>query len=109
MKNSVRISSGARRSRSALFLLTLFVYLGIAAVPVAKGAAPAGARELKVLELSGTPYARGLQHGRSLRTEIGKVVLLWKEDAARQARSDPDMLIRDFLACTDYLPAIRKW
>jgi predicted choloylglycine hydrolase len=41
--------------------------------------------------------------------EIGKVALLWKEDAARQAGSDADTLIRDFLACTDYLPAIRKW
>jgi predicted choloylglycine hydrolase len=72
-------------------------------------AAPDGARELKVLELSGSPYARGLQHGRTLRAEIGKLVDLWKQDVARQARSDPETLIRNFLASTDFVPAIRKW
>jgi len=108
MKNRVSLSSHARRSRLASFLLIVLVYLGIAAVPIATGA-PAGGRELKVLALSGPPYARGLEHGKRLRAEIGQVVVLWKRDLAKQVGGDADTLIKDFLAHTDYLPAMRKW
>jgi hypothetical protein len=64
---------------------------------------------LKVLDLSGSPYERGLEHGRKLRTEIGKVVGLWKEDLGRQGKGDPDRLIKRFLAETNFVPVIRKW
>jgi predicted choloylglycine hydrolase len=64
---------------------------------------------LKVLDLSGSPYERGLEHGRRLRTEIGKVVDLWKEDLGRQGKGDPDRLIKRFLAETNFVPAIQKW
>jgi predicted choloylglycine hydrolase len=64
---------------------------------------------LKVLDLTGSPYERGLQHGRRLRTEIGKVVGLWKEDLGKQGKGDPDRLIKRFLAETNFVPAIQKW
>ncbi len=65
-------------------------------------------RQLKVLELSGSAHERGLQHGRQLRAEIAKLLQLWKDDL-RTEKTDPDTLIRRFLAETDFVPAIRRW
>jgi hypothetical protein len=91
------------------FPLFLMVLLAIGQVPFAQGAGPGGARELKVLDLSGSPYERGLQHGRRMRAEIGRVVVLWKQDVGKQAKTDPDTLIKNFLAATNFVPAMRKW
>ena len=66
-------------------------------------------RELKVLQLSGSGHDRGLQHGRQLRSEITKILKLWKEDLHNQSKQDPDSLIQSFLAETNFMPAIKKW
>jgi len=66
-------------------------------------------RELAVLELSGAGYARGLQHGRQLKSEIARIVDLWKNDLRGQSGQDPDALIKRFLAETAFTPAIKKW
>jgi len=104
-----QVSSFARGGFPAAFPLILTLYLGIGSIPPALGVGLDGTRELKVVNLSGSPYARGLQHGRRLRTEIGKVVSFWKEDLGRQAKTDPDILIKKFLAETNFVPAIQKW
>lgn len=101
--------SCVRRGFSAVFPLIVTIYVGIGPVPPALGAGPDEARVLKVIDLSGSPYERGLEHGRRLRTEIGKVVGLWKEDLGKQGKGDPDRLIQRFLAETNFVPAIRKW
>jgi predicted choloylglycine hydrolase len=103
------VSSFPKGGFSVAFPLILTIYLGIGPVPPALGVGLDGTRELKVLHLSGSPYERGLQHGRRLRTEIGKLVSLWKEDLGRQAKTDPDSLIKRFLAETNFMPAIQKW
>lgn len=66
-------------------------------------------RELKVLELSGSPYQRGLQHGKELRSQIARILELWKENLRNETKYDPDSLLKHFLAETDFTPAIKKW
>ena len=64
---------------------------------------------LKVLVLEGTPYERGVQHGKALRDEIQTLVKLWKKDLHRAHKIDADVFIKKFLANTDYQKAIEKW
>jgi predicted choloylglycine hydrolase len=66
-------------------------------------------RDLAVVSVQGTPFERGLAHGRALRAEIQRAVPIWKADLARTYKMDADMFIHRFLARTDYLTAIRKW
>lgn len=66
-------------------------------------------RELRVLELKGNGYDRGLEHGRQLKSEIAKIVMLWKDDLRGRSGQDPDTLIRRFLAETSFTQAIKKW
>jgi L-aminopeptidase/D-esterase-like protein len=80
-----------------------------ATVPAASRAESPGRREIKVVVLDGTPFNRGMVHGKALRGDIHELVGLWKRDLSRQFRMDADTFIRNFLAGTDYLPAIRKW
>jgi len=64
---------------------------------------------LKVLVLEGTPYERGVQHGKALRDEIHTLVKLWKQDLQRAHKIDAYVFIKKFLANTDYQKAIKKW
>ena len=64
---------------------------------------------LKVLVLEGTPYERGVQHGKALRDEIQTLVELWKKDLLGVHKIDADVFIKKFLANTDYQKAIKKW
>ena len=66
-------------------------------------------RDLAVLELKGSGYERGLQHGRRLKADIARIVDLWKNDLRGQSALDPDVLIKRFLAETNFIPAIKKW
>jgi hypothetical protein len=66
-------------------------------------------RSLKVLELRGSPYERGLLHGRELRSDIAQILALWEEDLRTSTKQDPNLAVRRFLAETNFLPAIRKW
>ena len=70
---------------------------------------PASNRKFQVLDIRGTPYERGLQHGKLLRASIRKAVDTWKEDLRGAYHTDPDIFIKKFLAATDYVPAIEKW
>ena len=79
-----------------------------ASAPKSSGGPPAK-RELRVLELSGAGYERGLQHGRQLKVEIAKIVDLWKNDLRAQSGQEPDALIKLFLSETAFTPAIKKW
>ncbi|MFC1563618.1 C45 family autoproteolytic acyltransferase/hydrolase [candidate division KSB1 bacterium] len=59
--------------------------------------------------LEGSPYVRGLTHGRVLKKEIAEVVSLWKDDLKRLSGDDPDSFISKFLNKTDFIPAIRQF
>lgn len=69
----------------------------------------AAGREIAVVTVEGTPFERGLAHGRALRAEIQRAVPIWKADLAGTYKMDADVFIHRFLARTDYLTAIRKW
>ena len=103
-----------RRSNRAMLTTCL---AGLAAMTVAgllnsapvKGPVRPEKRELRVLELKGNGYERGLQHGRQLKSEIARIVELWKNDLRGQSGQDPETLIKRFLSETAFTPAIKKW
>jgi predicted choloylglycine hydrolase len=64
---------------------------------------------LQVLVLEGTPYNRGLVHGKTLRDKIHEGIRLWKTDLHKTYKMDPDAFIKRFVQQTNYLPAIKKW
>jgi predicted choloylglycine hydrolase len=61
------------------------------------------------VQLSGSAYNRGVQHGKALRSEIAEIVRRWKFDLQHSKKRDPDSLISEFLHDSDFLPAIKKW
>jgi isopenicillin-N N-acyltransferase-like protein len=65
--------------------------------------------KLRYIELSGSPYERGLTHGKLLKREIHEVIDLFKVDIKVVTNEDPDQFISDFLDQTDYLSSIQKW
>ena len=65
--------------------------------------------KLRFLELSGSPYERGLAHGKALKPEIQEVIRLFKKDIAETTQEDPDAFIAKFLALTDYKASVEKW
>lgn len=65
--------------------------------------------KLRYLELSGTPYERGLTHGTVLKKEIHEVIDLFKKDIAETTQEDPDAFIAKFLELTDYKASVEKW
>jgi len=65
--------------------------------------------DLRLLELSGTAYERGLAHGKLLKSEIQEVIQLFKEDIKSTTGQDPDEFIKQFLALTDYKTAVRQY
>ena len=65
--------------------------------------------KLRYLELSGTPYERGLAHGKALKKDIEEVIRLFKIDIAQTTGEDPDAFIAKFLSQTDYKTSVEKW
>lgn len=63
----------------------------------------------RVILLEGSPYNRGLIHGRVLKEEIRELVDLWKNSLKKRFDIVPDVFIKQFLNKTDYLPAIKKY
>jgi predicted choloylglycine hydrolase len=61
------------------------------------------------VELSGSGYERGLQHGKALKPQIADVLGRFKADLKISRDRDPDSLISEFLHVTDFIPAIKKW
>lgn len=65
--------------------------------------------KLRVLELRGSPYHRGLVHGKTLKPEIHEIIKLWKAEIESQYKVKADKFIADFLKQTNFQPAIKKW
>ncbi len=68
-----------------------------------------GEKEVPVIQVAGNPYERGLQHGMQLKKEIGELYKAWKDNLVASTKRDADSLITEFLAETDFIPAINKW
>ena len=65
--------------------------------------------KLRYIELNGTPYERGLMHGKVLKKEIQEVIRLFKKEIAQTTKQEPDLFIAKFLEQTDYKTAVQKW
>lgn len=85
--------------------LTIVVLL----MSVLAAAQATSARTFKVIDLNGSSYHRGLQHGRVLKAEIHKAVEVWKENLRAIYGIDPDAFIKKFASGTNYTAAIEKW
>jgi sugar phosphate isomerase/epimerase len=64
---------------------------------------------LRVIELSGTPYARGRTHGQSLKSEIQELVKRWKADIEKTHSVPAATYIKKLLEASDFKPAIERW
>ena len=100
-------------SRAILLSAVLVLSAGCVDTPSsAHEAGPADStpgKEVRVLVLEGTPYERGLTHGKVLKKEIHEVVALWKAQLGSPPGTDADAFIEKFLEETDFAPAIKKW
>ncbi len=64
---------------------------------------------LMYIELCGSPYERGFQHGSLLKKEIQEVIKLLKNDIFLTTEIEADNFIEDFFNETDFIPSIKKW
>jgi isopenicillin-N N-acyltransferase like protein len=83
--------------------------LSILLLATAPSQAGPGLDEVRVLMLEGSPYERGLTHGKTLKGEINALVRLWKADLSEQYKMDADEFIDKFLERTSFVEAIKKW
>jgi isopenicillin-N N-acyltransferase-like protein len=70
---------------------------------------PAPAAKLRIVVLDGTPYHRGLVHGKTLKEDISALVVRWKENLTHSYKMPADAFIKKFLSHTQYVPAMKKW
>ncbi len=61
------------------------------------------------LDSSGTPRQLGLAHGEHFRTVIDNAIEQWQNDVAEFTKMPFEQFMGQFLAATDYRPAIVRW
>ncbi len=66
-------------------------------------------KDVPVVELSGTDYNRGLQHGTILKKEIGEVFAKWKLNIRSAVKGDPDSTLKAFKNSTNFVPITQKY
>jgi hypothetical protein len=96
---------------ASLFVLAL-ASAPLAAQDASAVATPARADQrpaLRVIEISGTPWERGFQHGQQLRAEIALRFERWQGEVQRDFHLPLDTFVERFLAGTSYDQAVRKW
>jgi sugar phosphate isomerase/epimerase len=93
-----------------LLFLSVSLVLTISLALVAEEFTPQAAEgKLRVVELKGTPYMRGLTHGRSLKPEIQELVKRWKADLEKTYSVPATTYIEKLLEASDFKPAIERW
>lgn len=96
--------------KCCLLLSILFLVLTTSPARSAKQSSPPTKQgKLRVLELKGTPYRRGLTHGQSLKLEIHELVQRWKADLEKTYSVPATTYIQRLLEATDFQPAIERW
>ncbi len=97
----------ARRALLPAALLSFFLF-PLSLCSVDSSAAPRP-KELKVLELTGTPYEIGRAHGQALKPEIRELVKRWQADIESSFGMPAPVYIERLLAASDFRPAIDRW
>jgi len=96
--------------KTGIFLTAIIIAFSFLQASSQDGTAlPSGADKLRVVELKGTPYERGLTHGRTLKKEIQTLVGLWKDDLEKTYEVPAAAYIDKLLGATDFKPAIERW
>jgi predicted choloylglycine hydrolase len=100
------------------YLIYLFISLSLGHVtlPIIEKGAPSNEGKLtmladgklRYLELEGTPYERGMEHGMLLKDDIKKIIGLFKEDIVKTTGMDADKFIAKFLSMSDYRASVEK-
>ena len=62
-----------------------------------------------VIELNGSGYQRGLQHGKQLKNEIAAVFGKFKTNIRRSTGKNPDSVLSSFIAATNFEPITRQY
>src|SRR5690349_19828534 len=99
-------------SRSFLcapFTFLLIICLTGTSVNKVSSQQPTAQHKFRLIELTGSGYERGFQHGQQLKNEIAEVYLKWKANIERNSRKHPDSVLRAFRAAIDFEPVIRKY
>jgi sugar phosphate isomerase/epimerase len=97
------------RKHSFLFFSVSIVLTASLAAVAAEASLSAGEEKLKVIELKGTPYQRGLAHGQSLKLAIQELVRRWKADLEKTYSVPATTYIKKLLEASDFKPAIERW
>jgi L-ribulose-5-phosphate 3-epimerase len=96
--------------KNCLILSILFLLLTASfASGVQESSSVESQGKLRVLDLKGTPYQRGLMHGQSLKPEIQELVRRWKADLEKSFSVPAAAYIKKFLEASDFQPAIERW
>ncbi len=97
--------------KKTVFVLTIVLWVTICLLNPVIGKNDNSIKKgnLRVLFLEGTPYERGLEHGKALRNDIHELVALWKTDIERTYKTDANEFIKEFLAETNFEKAIKQW
>jgi len=97
---------GRRGAHSAIILTLLLFPTSAFSVQAAPSPRP---KELRVLELTGTPYEIGRAHGQALKPEIRELVGRWQADIEKSFGMPAPVYIEKLLAASDFQPAIERW
>ena len=63
---------------------------------------------IPLIELKGTGYERGLQHGRLLKGQISELYATWKIHITKDTRRNADTVVAEFLSNSTYAASIKK-
>jgi len=66
-------------------------------------------RTLKVINLSGSNYEMGFQHGQQLKSEIDQVIVKWKQNIANNFNGNADSILHEFFEYAHFMHAIQKY
>ena len=66
-------------------------------------------RELKVIELHGTPWERGCEHGEKLKHDIQSLVVVYRAYCQQVLNLDLDLAVTQFLDHSQFLETAEKW
>lgn len=91
-----------------VIIITLLGYSLVGCSQIRKDTFTAKNKDVPVIELSGSGYERGLQHGRILKNEIAVVYSRWKQNLSTDLKRDADSLISEFINATNFEPAIKN-
>jgi isopenicillin-N N-acyltransferase like protein len=87
-----------------------FLLFFIAFLPgIIQAQTSASSKTVPVIELTGSGYQRGLQHGTQLKKEIGEVYSKWKANIRRTTGGNPDSLLTAFRKSVNFEPITKQY